>query len=71
MHLAGDGRFVGQSGFLFERQRIHVGAQPDDFAGLAAADDRDDARLSDAGDDFIAAEALSFSATKAAVRCSS
>ncbi len=59
MHLARHRRFVRQAGFLLERQRVHVGAQPDDlFAGLAAADDADDAGPADAGYDFVAAKAL-------------
>ncbi len=35
VHLAGNGRLVGQPGLLFERQRVHVGAQPNDLARLA------------------------------------
>ena len=59
VHLARHGRFVRQAGFLLERQRIHVGAKPDDLvARLAAADDADDAGPADPGNHFIAAEAL-------------
>ncbi len=59
VHLARHGRFVRQAGFLLERQRVHVGAQADDLvAGLAAADDADDAGPPDAGNHFVAAEAL-------------
>ena len=59
VHLARHRRFVRQAGFFLERQRIHVGAQADDLvAGLAAADDADDAGAADAGDHLVAAEAL-------------
>src|SRR5205807_8666681 len=66
-HLAGNGRLVGQAGFFFDRQRVHVGAQPDDpvadlvagfVTGLAPANDPDHAGTPNAGNDFIATEAL-------------
>ena len=59
MHLAGNRRFVRQPGFLFDRQRVHVGAQADDLAaGLAAANDADHAGPPDARHHFVAAEAF-------------
>ena len=35
VHLARHCRFVGQAGFLLDRQRVHVGAQPDHLAAAA------------------------------------
>ena len=59
VHLAGHRRLVRQAGLLLERQRVHVGAQPDHLAaGLAAADDADDAGAADAGHHLVAAETL-------------
>ncbi len=58
VHLARDFRGVGQAGVLQDRQRVHVGAHADDFAGagLAALDDADDAGPADARHDLVAAE---------------
>ena len=36
MHLAGHGRLVGHVGRLLDRQRVHVGAQPDHLVAGAA-----------------------------------
>ena len=52
---------VRQVGLFLDRQRIHVGAQPDhlDIAlarGLAALDDADHAGTAEAGGDLVAAE---------------
>ena len=63
VHLAGHRRLVRQAGFLLERQRVHVGAQPHHLAaglapGLAAADDANDAGAADAWHDLVAAETL-------------
>ena len=61
VHLAGHRRLVRQAGRLLDRQRIHVGAQPDHLArsaALAAADDADDAGAADAGHHLVAAETL-------------
>jgi hypothetical protein len=67
VHLARNGRLVGQAGFFFDRQRVHVGAQANDpvaglvaglVGGLAPANDADHAGAPNAGDYFIAAEAL-------------
>jgi len=60
VHLAGHGRTIRQPGQLLDRERIHVGAQPDDFVGLslAATNDADHAGAADAGDDLVAAERL-------------
>ena len=62
MHLAGNGRFVWQVVRLFDRQRVHVGAQADRLAAttLAAANDADHAGPADAGHDLVAAEGLQF-----------
>ena len=61
VHLAGHRRLVRQAGLLLERQRIHVGAQPNHLgAGLAATDDADDAGTADAGHHLVAAKALEF-----------
>ena len=61
VHLAGRLGGVRQVGLLLDRQRIHVGAQPDHLdvalAGrLAALDDADDAGPAEAGRDLVAAE---------------
>ena len=59
VHLARHRRFIRQAGLFLDRQRIHVGAQADDFAaGLAAADDADHAGAADAGNHLVAAEAF-------------
>jgi hypothetical protein len=71
VHLARNGRLVGQAGFFFDRQCVHVGTQPDDLvarpvAGLVAArggwlapaNDADHASAPNTGDDFVAAEAF-------------
>ena len=52
---------IRQVGFLLDRQRVHVGAQPDHLdvalAGrLLALDDADDAGLAEPGGDLVAAE---------------
>ena len=61
MHLARRLGGVRQLGRLLDRQRIHVGAQPDHLdialAGrLAALDDTDDAGAAKTGRNFVAAE---------------
>ena len=61
VHLARRLGGVGQIGLLLDRQRIHVGAQPDHLdvalAGrLAALDDADHAGAAEAGRDLVAAE---------------
>ena len=61
VHHAGRLRGVRQIGLLLDRQRIHVGAQPDHlhvaFAGrLVALDDADDAGAAEPGGDLVAAE---------------
>ena len=63
VHLARHRGLVRQPGLFLERQRVHVGAQPDHLAtgrgaGFAAADHADDAGPADAGDDVVAAETL-------------
>ena len=59
VHLARHGRFISQTRSLFDRQRVHVGAQPDHLAArFAAANDADHAGSPDAGCDLVAAEAL-------------
>ena len=61
VHLARRLRRVRQIGRLLDRQRIHVGAQPDHLCfavagGLAALDDADDAGTAEPGGDLVAAE---------------
>src|SRR3979490_452448 len=61
VHLARRLGGVSEIGLFVDRQRIHIGAQPDhlDIAvagGLAALDDADDAGSAEAGSDFVAAE---------------
>ena len=62
VHLAGRRRLVREVGGFHDRQRIHVGAQPDRLypavGRLAAMDDADHAGPADAGDHLVAAEAL-------------
>ena len=60
VHLAGHRRLVRQSGFLLDRQRVHVGAQADDLVGfaLAAVDDADHPGAAEAGHHLVAAEGL-------------
>ena len=59
VHLARHGGLVGEIGRFLDRQRVHVGAQPHDFAAvLTATDDADHAGPPDAGHDLVAAEAL-------------
>ena len=53
VHLARRRRLVGQSGRFLDRQRIHIGAQPDRLhvtraCGLAALDDADNAGAANA-----------------------
>ena len=57
VHLAGNGRLVRDVARFLHRQGIHVGAQPDDLprSRLPTLDDADDPRLTDPGDDFVAA----------------
>ena len=73
VHLARHGRLVGQAGGLLDRQRVHVGAQPD---GLARAPLRP--RMTPTTPvrpmpvtTSSQPKALSFSATVAAVRWTS
>ena len=61
VHLAGDGRGIGQIGLFLDRQRVHVGAQPDHLdlgarGRLAALDHADHAGAADAGRDLVATE---------------
>ena len=49
LKVAGDLRGERQVGLLGHRQRVHVGAQRDPRAGLAALEDRDHAVVGDAG----------------------
>ena len=60
VHLAGHRRFVGDVVGFLDRQRVHVGAQPDHPAAgtLAAADHADHAGAADPGHHLVAAEAL-------------
>ena len=61
VHLAGHGRLVGKVVRLLDRQRVHVGAQPDHLAGAArpvALDDADHAGAADPGHHLVAAERL-------------
>ena len=51
MHDAGVGGGMRHAAGLQDRQRVHVGAQPDRAVGLAAADGRDHAVAADAGDE--------------------
>jgi hypothetical protein len=66
---------MGQIGRFLDRQRVHVGAEPDHLdlalAGLLALDDADDAGLAEAGGDLVAAEFAQAIATNAAVRWTS
>ena len=43
VHLAGRLRGIREVGLLLDRQRVHIGAQPDHAAGPAATDDADHA----------------------------
>ena len=61
VHLARGLGGIRQIGRLLDRQRIHVGAQPDHLdvalaGGLRALDDADDAGPAEAGRDLVAAE---------------
>ena len=61
VHLARRLRGIGQIGLLLDRQRIHVGAQPDHLdvalaGGLAAFDDADHPGTPQAGSHLVAAE---------------
>ncbi len=61
VHLARRPGRVGEVGLLLDRQRIHVGAQPDHpdiaLAGrFAALDDADDASAAETRGDFVATE---------------
>ena len=61
MHLARHGGTVGNVVRLLDRQRVHVGAQPDhpsDARPSAAADHADHAGAADPGHHLVAAEAL-------------
>ena len=76
VHLAGHRRFVRQAGLLLERQRIHVGAQPHHLAAGLAPVLRP--RMTPTtpvrpmpGTTSSQPKLLSFSATEAAVRCTS
>ena len=76
MHLARCLGCVVKLGRLLDRQRIHVGAQPDHldiaFAGrLAALDDTDDTRAAKTVATSSQPNSLKRSATNAAVRCTS
>ena len=60
MHLARHGRLVGEVVCFLDRQRVHVGAQPDDACALACrapANDADHSGAADPGHHLIAAEA--------------
>ena len=61
VHLARRPGRVSKIGLLLDRQRIHVGAQPDHFCfalarGFAALDDADHAGAAETRGDFIATE---------------
>jgi hypothetical protein len=58
VHLALDRRLVRQIVGLLNRQRVHVGAQPDGLVGtaLAAADDADHPGAAEPGHHLVAAE---------------
>src|SRR5439155_5406191 len=62
VHLAGNGGLVGNVVRLLDRERIHIGAQPDRPTALAAsalaANDADHPGAADPGHHLIAAEAL-------------
>jgi len=60
VHLAGMDRFMPERVFLFERKRVHVGAQTDNLAGLALApvDDANHAGAAKAGHDLVTAKFL-------------
>ena len=62
VHLARHGRAVGHLVRFLDRQRIHVGAQPDHLAGrvraFAAVNDAHHPGASDSGHHLVAAEAL-------------
>ena len=76
VHQAGVLGGIRQIGRFLDRQRVHVGAQPDHLdvalaGGLAALDDAHHAGPAEAGDDFVAAEFPQPVGDKAAVRCTS
>ena len=75
VHLAGHGRLVGQVVRLLDRQRVHVGAQPDDLVAVAAALLPRMTPTTPVRPMPVTTSsqpnALSFSATDAAVRCTS
>ena len=58
MHPAGNLRGVGQAGRFLDRQRVHIGAQPDHSAGglVFSLDDADDTADADALGDAVAAK---------------
>ena len=58
VHLAGDFGAVGEVGLLFDRKRVHVGAEPDRARArsFGPANDADHAGAADGGLDFVAAE---------------
>ena len=62
VHLAGCLRGVSEVGFFLDRQRIHIGAEPDHLeiadGRLFALDDADHAGPAKAGRDLVAAELL-------------
>src|SRR5947209_8617773 len=62
VHLARVGGAIRQVGLFIHRERVHVGAQPNDFSGALplATNDADYAGFADAGHDLIAAEGLKF-----------
>ena len=53
VHLAGDGRGMLGPGQLFDRQRVHIGAQADGRPSPLPVDDGNNAGLGDAGMDFV------------------
>ncbi len=58
VHLARNGRAIGQVGHLFDRQRVHVGAKANDAraCALSALDHADDAGSPKPRAHFVAAE---------------
>ena len=59
VHVSGHGGFIGELVRLLDRQRVHVGAEPDALArAFLAADHPDHAGLADARRDLVATERL-------------
>ena len=58
MHLPGNGRAVGEVGFLLDRQRVHIGAQADSASAwpVAPVDHADNAGLANPFDHVVTAK---------------